>query len=201
MKVVRLQMEHQMAQIQMQSRKAKLSIESPRRGMEVDAQPAEMSVDNQLGSVALDSTALRENTARRSVFSLQRQFAAESVQEAWQGVARIVQEGDSVAQQPNPGNVWGTLAQEQMLEVDTPTYGRSTVPQVGVSMNGSGGHCEISWTSHKLEINWEDFERPRVDLAQAPSVEIQLAQKPQLDCEIVEEYIPPETGQNIDISG
>ena len=201
MKVVRLQMQHQMAQIQVESKRAKLNIESPRRQMDTDFSPARMSVDNQLGSVMLDSTSLRENTARRSIFSLQRQFAAEAVEAAWQGVAETVQTGDALAQQPNPGDVWGSLAQEKMLEVDVPTYGRSTVPQAGVSMSGDGGHCDISWTPHHLEITWDAFERPHVSLEPEPSVAVELAREAQVSCEVVEEEIPSEIGQNIDVSG
>lgn len=201
MKVVRLQIEQQMAQIQIQSQRAKLNIESPRRGMEINMSPAQMSVDHKPGSVQLDSTSLKENTARKSIFALQRQFAAESIQNARQGVERIVQEGDYVAQQPNSGNAWGTLAKNRMLEVNTPTYGRSSVPDNGISMNGDGGYCEISWTEHELEINWEDYERPHVTVDPQASVEIWLAQEPRIEIEVVEEYIPAEIGRNIDILG
>jgi len=201
MKVVRLQMQHQLAQIQVESKRAKLNIESPRRQMDADFSPARMSVDNQLGSVTLDSTALRENTARRSIFSLQRQFAEEAIQDAWQGVAETVQAGAAVAQQPNSGNVWGSLAQEKLLEVDVPAYGRSPVPQSGISMSGDRGHCDSSWTPHSMEITWDAFERPRVSLEPEPSVAVELAREAQVRCEVVEEEIPPEIGQNIDVSG
>lgn len=201
MKVVRLQIDHQLAQIQMQSQRAQLNIESPRRGMDVNMNPAKMSVDFKPGSVQLDSTSLKENTARKSVFALQRQFAAESFQNAQQGIERIVQEGDYVAQQPNPGNTWGTLATNRMLEVNTPTYSRGSVPVNGTSMNGYGGQCQISWTEHELEINWEVYESPHVTVDPQAAVEIRLAQEPQISCKTVEENIPPEIGQNIDVLG
>lgn len=201
MKVVCLQIEQQMAQIQINSQRARLRIESPCRGMKVHSQPARMSVDDQLGSVALDSTSLKENTSRASVFSLQRQFAAESREKATDGIERIVQDGDYVSQQPNPGNVWGTLALRHMLEIHTQGSGYSTVPQSGVSMKGNGGHCEIQWTPYKLDIEWDQNQSPNISLEQEPFVRVQLSQKPEVEIQAVEEEIPPETGQNIDING
>lgn len=201
MKVVRLQIEQQMAQIQVSSQKARLGIESPHRKMEVNRQPAKMTVDNQLGSVALDSTSLKENTGRCSVFSLQRKYAAESVENAQNWIQKVVQDGDYVAQQPNPGNTWGTLAQEHMLEVDTSDSGRSTVPQSGISMNGNGGHCKINWSPYELGVKWENYQSPNITVEQKPSVEVQLSQKPKITFEAKEEYIPPEIGQNVDING
>lgn len=201
MKVVRLQMQQQMARIQVQSQRAQLNIESPRRQLEINTKPAQMSVDFQMGSVDLDSTSLKENTGRKNIFSLQQQFAQESFEKARQGVERIAQEGNYVARQPHSGNAWGSLAKNRMLEVQTPDTGRSSVPAAGISMKGDGGHCDINWETHEIEMNWEDYERPHVTIDPEASVEIRIGQESQIECEAVEEYIPPETGQNIDVVG
>jgi hypothetical protein len=201
MKVQRLQIEQQFARIEVHSQRAQVKIQTHVRRMQVDSERPQMSVDNQLGEVELDQTELKANTARRNIFDEQAYFAQLARQDARDGVSQAVADGDYMAQEPNPGNLRGSLELEKMLTVQTPVYGTdnaSSTPS-GVKMNGQGGKCQISWTRGKTEIQWEPYLGPEVTIDPEASVRTELVQPAEIHCEVVEESIPPETGALVDI--
>lgn len=203
MKVQRLVIDQQRAQIEITNQMGKLAIDcNYRRGMQVDAQQAAMTADFQQGKVSLDSTALQDNLALRDFRSLQEHCASTAQQKAQSGIREIAQDGDFTAQQPNPGDLIGKLAQQKILSgTPTPSYGRSTVPEAAVKMTGVAGGYEIEWEPQQFEINWDQLQGPNITLEPPPSVDIRLAQDAQVECDVVEETIPAEPGILFDISG
>lgn len=201
MKVQRLQIEQQFARIEVHSQKAQIRVESHVRRMQVKNQKPQMSVDNQLGQVELDSSELKANTARRNIFDEQAYFAQLSKQEAMDGISQAVADGDYMAQQPNPGNLRGSLELEKMLTVKTPSFGTDNASSTptGVKMNGHGRKCQVSWKQGKTEIQWEPYQSPEVTVAPEASVYTGIVQQPEIHCEVVEEFIPPEPGSLINI--
>lgn len=202
MKVQRLQIERQFARIEVHSQRAQLKMASHTRQMQVKNQKPQMTVDNQLGHVDLDSSELKANTARRNIFEEQAYFAQLSKQEAVDGVSQTVADGDYMAQQPNPGNLRGSLELEKMLTVKEPAFGTDNASSTptGVKMDGQGGKCRISWEAGRTEIQWEAYCGPEVTLDPKPSVHTQLVQPPEIQCRVVEEFIPPDSGSLIDIN-
>lgn len=201
MKVQRLQIEQQFARIEVHSQKARIKVESHVRRMQVDNRTPRMSVDNQLGYVELDQTELKNNTARRNIFDEQAYFAELAKQDARDGVSQTVADGDYMAQQPNPGNLRGSLELEKMLTVQTPVFGAgsSTSTPTGVKMNGQGGKCRITWTAGKTEIQWEPYQSPEITLDPEASVRTEVVQSPEIHRKLVVESIPPEPGSLIDV--
>lgn len=202
MKIQRLDIAQQRAQIQIHSERGKLKIKSSTRGMQVKSSSPQMSVDQQMGKVNLDYSGIKESTSRLNIFDMQERFAAAAKQDAQDGIERIVEDGDYVAQQPNPGNLRGSLELERMLEVQTPSFGGSDsiVPEAAVTMDGTAGTCDIQWTPGKFEICWEDYQRPSVTLEPSPSVDISVAKEAKIKCELVEKQISLEPGAVIDVS-
>lgn len=201
MKIQRLQIEQQFARIEVHSQRAQINIQTHVRRMQVNSEQPQMSVENQLGKVDLDQTELKANTARRNIFEEQAYFAQLALQDARDGVSQTVADGDYMAQQPNPGNLRGSLELEKMLTVQTPTYGTENASSTptGVKMNGQGGSCQISWARGKTEIQWDPYLKPEVTIDPEAFVKTELVQPAEIHCELVEETIPPETGALVDI--
>lgn len=201
MKIQRLQIEQQFARIEVHSQKAQIRIQTHVRRMQVNNERPQMSVDNQLGKVELDQTELKANTARRNIFDEQAYYAQLARQDAMDGISQTVADGDYMAQEPNPGNLRGSLELEKMLTVPTRTFGADNASSTptGVKMNGQGGKCQISWTRGRTEIQWEPYLGPEVTIDPEASVKTELVQPAEIHCEVVEESIPPETGALVDI--
>ncbi len=201
MKVLRLQVDQKMAKIQIDSQRAALQVRYSQRHMQVESTPAEMSVSNEAGKVNLDHTSIENNTARRSPLTLQRQCAEKAKASATEGIKEIADDGNYMGKLPNTGNTRGALERQKMLQVDLPTYGRSSVPDMGVKMQGVPGDFSIDWSRHDVSIIWDELQRPTVAVQPKASVNVDLAQRAQIECTLVEETIPAETGQTIDVKG
>lgn len=202
MQISRLEIEQEQAKIEVSSQLARIQVQSQNRAVQINMEPGELSVDYMPGEVDLDQTSLQENTARRDVFALQKHYAAVAAQKAQQGIAQTAQDGDFMAQ-PGQGAEYlaGQLAQMHMLNTPTPTYGRSSVPSDAVSMDGKGGSCEIEWTPQEVEIQWDRYSRPTVSLEPPPSVEVELVQRPEVNCTLLQEETAVPPGTAIDIDG
>jgi hypothetical protein len=201
MRVRRIEIEQQMARIQIESQRAQIRIESHRRDMEIQQAAAKMQVNRQAGSLEVDTTAAQENTGHRSAMAQQNYFADRSIQMAQAGVSRRVQDGDIAGQQPQTtDNMMAAVAASHMLEEQVPTVDVSTVPPA-ISVNATPESFEINWEMQDLEINWEQYQRPNITVEPPPSVEISLAQEARMECKVVDEYIPAQTGQKVDVVG
>lgn len=203
MEVQRVQIEQQMARIKIETQRARLKIEQEMRQMEINMERAQMTVNRENGSLDIDSTALRNNTARRDIYTLQDHFASNATMKGRQGISEIVSKGNYLAQLPDNtgGRKVGQHAKQKLIESVSPaTYGRSPLPQSGIEITGKKGEFSIDWTPYKLDISWGAMQRPVVTLDPKGSVNVELAQRASVDCTVVTMTIPKEIGNLVDTS-
>ena len=201
MKLVRLEISQEFAKIDISSRRAGLKIEQKLPQIEINQGLPSMDANLELGKVELDSNPLKENTARASIFSSQKSFAAKSKAKAEQGVKATIQEGEFLAQQPNPGDLIGKLAYNKLMTVDEGKFGRSELPSSAIIMKGSAGNCEIQGDIPDFDIAWEVYQRQKLELDPPPEINIMLAQEAQLSCIVRDETIGRVDGRYVDIEG
>lgn len=202
MEVQRVQIEQQMARIKIESQRAQIKIEQQMRQLEINMERAQMSVNQEHGSLDVDSTALKNNTARKDIYTLQDHYASSAVQQGRQGIAEIVSDAAFVGDIPNRSGASkiGQLARQKMLDPTPPSTGRSTLPQSGIDITGKKGEFSIDWTPYKLDISWGDMQGPVVTLDPKAQVNVELAQRASVDCSVVTMTIPKDIGNLVDTS-
>lgn len=203
MEVQRVQIEQQMARIKVETQRARLKIEQEMRQMEINMERAKMTVNRENASLEVDSTALKNNTARRDIYTLQDHFASNSISKGFQGISDIVAKGDYLAKLPDQtgGRKIGQHAKQKLIESVAPaSYGRSQLPQKGIEVTGKKGDFSIDWTPYKLDISWGAMQRPVITLDPKGSVNVELAQRASVECNVVTMTIPKEIGNLVDTS-
>lgn len=203
MEVQRVQIEQQMARIKVESQRAHLKIEQQMRQLEINMERAKMTVTQEHGSLDIDSTALRNNTARRDIYALQDHFASTSAMKGRQGISDIVAKGDYLAELPDHtgGHKIGQHAKQKLIDSVAPaSYGRAQLPQNGIEITGKKGEFSIDWTPYKLDISWGAMQSPVITLDPKAQVNVELAQRASVDCTVVTMTIPKEVGNLVDTS-
>lgn len=198
MKVRRIEIEQQMAQIQVDAQRASLSVEMRRRGMSVEQDSPRMQVSRSAPDIALDLERFHDNIGLKSIFTLTRETAARAQAQVSQSIKRFASDADFIGTLPQTGNPIAQVARQHMLESAVFDSGRSVVPEGAIKMEGKTGELKIDWSKNDLVINWNQFQTPIITVEPKASVEVQLAREPVLEFTVVEEYIPPETGQTLD---
>lgn len=202
MKVHRVVIDQQMGQIEVTTTRARLNIETARREMNIENKPAKASIERKAPQLHLDQTNLRNNTARRGISAEAQAYAQKAASLARQGIEQTASDGNFVGTLPGHNNGIPDVALSHMLEVNTPSYDRSTVPSQGVAVRATPGDVNINWANYDVEISWDEMQLPSITVEPKPSVNIQLATRPSLEVEVVEEEIPPEMpGQIVDTNG
>jgi hypothetical protein len=200
MKVRRLQIEQQMAQLQIDSRFARISIESKIRRMRIEQQNAQMTVQREDPKIELDLEAFKDNIGLKEISTLTQESAARAHELAKQGIRETVSNGNYVGTLPSHGNSIAQIAMQNMLKPSAPQTNRSSVPDGAVKMKGNPGDFNIDWSRNDITISWDQYEIPVITVEPPPPyVTIALAQKPALEFSVVEQSIPPETGNSVDM--
>jgi hypothetical protein len=199
MKVQRLQIEQQMAKIDIESTKPVLKIDMPKREMQIETKNAEMTLDMEQGGIEIDMTAFRNNMGVRSISD----FSSENIADAKVGLEQRRREysadGDMVASLPSNGNSIAQVALKNLLATDMPEMNSGKVPEKPVRVSGQPGKIDINWSKSDIVIKWGKYEPPEITVEPKASVNVELAQEPIIECEVVEMEIPPETGRMIDL--
>ena len=121
----------------------------------------------------------------------------------FQGISDIVAKGDYLAKLPDQtgGRKIGQHAKQKLIESVAPaSYGRSQLPQKGIEVTGKKGDFSIDWTPYKLDISWGAMQRPVITLDPKGSVNVELAQRASVECNVVTMTIPKEIGNLVDTS-
>ncbi|MCL2071824.1 MAG: DUF6470 family protein [Oscillospiraceae bacterium] len=154
---------------------------SKKGGFKMEATPAKLKIDTYeaRSSVGLGGM----NTA-----DLIRDEAQRGIKLAYQGTARIVEDGNAVAR----GSSSVDIAVKNERAGQTIQTIMEFIPKTGANISFDDGALNIRYEMDNVDINWEHLEASRL-VFNPGRVEINVAQHPQIVIEYVGEpiYVPP----------
>lgn len=200
MKVVRLEVEsQQMARLHIESQRAGLSIDAPfRRIKSIQPPRAKMKVRREAPSMDIDMERFRNNVGLKSINTLTQELSRQASNKASQAIKEMDRYGDAMAQLPHNGNIIAQIARNSVLAPGKPLTGTGVAQDATVGMTGHPGSFSIDWSMQDMSIRWDENQAPVITLEPKPSVDIQLAQAPNIEFKVVEQRIPAPTGRTID---
>lgn len=199
MKVLRLQIEQQMAKIGVEHQNARLKIDIKNRKMNVERSQAIMTVEIEEGEIKLDMKDFFDNIGLKSARTLISDSVSAAKEKASAGIRKIAFNAKFMRDLPYTGNRIGQLYRSKVLEKYIPEI-KVGVPNDDIKMYGDTGDIKINWHLNDVKITWDEMQLPSIKVEPKMSIDIYLSQKPSIEYTVVEEYIPPEeTGANLDV--
>ena len=197
MRVMRINIEQQLAQIDIKTQQAQLRVEMPDRRMEISQQRPVMTTRRGKSEVKLDMDELKSNTGRKPFDQLMAESAQSAKAEARQGVSDIVNQSKFIGDVTINGNKVAMAAKDKMLRYIEPDMGRSPGPPAAVKMEGKPGKLEIEWSDYELSIDWIGECTPEVYVEPPCSVDVEISREPSVKISVTELDIPASSGRNI----
>jgi hypothetical protein len=164
----------------------RMSVRTDRGGFRMEARPARLNIDSYQARASMGYGTM--NT--RDVI---REEAQRGIRLAYEGTARIVEEGNSLARGSTPvdvarQNVRSTFSIETVMDF---------IPKTGADITYQEGVLNINYQMDNVNIDWEHLEASRL-IFNPGSVEINVAQHGKVEIEYVGEpiYVPPSANPN-----
>lgn len=200
MKVVRLEIvSQQMAKLGIETQRAELSIKAPVRKIQsIQPKRARMVIKREAPSLDIDMARFRNNVGLKDIGTLTQELSRQASNQASQAIREMDRNGDAMAKLPHSGNMIAQIARNRLLAPGKPLAGTGMAQDPTVGMAGHPGSISIDWSTQDMTISWDENQAPIITLEPKPSVDIQLAQEPNIEFRVVEQMIPAETGRAID---
>ncbi len=161
----------------------KVHVSRDRGEFQITAEPVKINIDN---SKMYSSIGLKKAP------ELSKEHADEGIRLAYQGVARVVDEADLIA---NKKATPGTLAAERAARTIEAVTG--FLPEEGPDITWSDGKLNINYTADKLKMDWDANQPPKFKFTPG-SVEFIINQLPKVEIEYLGEpiYFPASANPN-----
>jgi len=164
----------------------RMNVRTEKGGFRMEARPAKLNIDTY---EARKSTGISKmNTSDFIDHEVQR-----GIKLAYQGTARIVEEGNSMARGSSPVDV---AVQNQRAGYSIETF-MEFIPKTGAHFSYQEGVLNIDYTVDDSTVNWENLEAARL-IFNPGTVEISVAQYAKVEIEYVGDpiYVPPSANPN-----
>lgn len=183
-----IQIRQQYARIGMDSVPARLSIRQPQAELSLTTAPAAISIHSEPGTLRIDQSRAWDALGMRNALASMDRIHAEARNVAWDHVARIVQQGDRLADLTSPGNTIAEIGKEEALKFREFNYlTEPSTNNVEVAYTPSPpvvdvreGRVETEVQVHKPEI---DYIRGKLDIYVAQQAALTVI-PPQLDIKV-----------------
>ena len=199
--ISRLIIEQQVARIGIETTNAQLSIHTPRPQMAIESVPAQMSIDRENPSFEVDWEAVRAESGLRSPVNLSKYVRDTSRNKAMQSIGQSARDGDFLGDVTQPGNRVAQLAKSKTKNRTQTEINLGLMPKHRPNIQWNPGHVNVSWSRHRLIVEWDTEFMPVFVVDPPYSVEIFLTQQPYIRVSIAEgEASPYEPGKAVDIA-
>lgn len=171
------------ASLELDTEAPKVQISRDRGEFNITAEPVKINIDN---SKLYSSIGLKKSS------ELTRDEAQEGIRIAYQGVARIVDEADLIAnKKATPGSL---AAQRASKTIEAVT---AFIPEEGSEITWSDGKLNINYTADKLKMDWDTNQHPKFKFTPG-SVEFIINQMPRVEIEYTGDpiYFPASADPN-----
>ncbi|MGM9929668.1 MAG: DUF6470 family protein [Bacillus sp. (in: firmicutes)] len=183
MKLPQIRIQSQSALISLETINAKQTIEQPQVTLDLQQPPAEMTIERTPSKLTIDQTAAREAIDLKTIHKRIEEFADNGRQEAMEGVARRIQEGDDMMRIENGGNPIAVHAKTNSERPEKQFNIGFVPPLFSVKLHYEPTKLDINWQTNKV-INNSKANKPILDY-EAGKVEVGLRQKESLQIDFV----------------
>lgn len=164
----------------------KIDISRTPGGYKMESHPARIKIDTY---AARSSMGYGEYSAS----DFNKQEADRGWKIAYQGVARIVNEGDQLARGVSPAEI----ASQQMRAGTSIETVIDFLPKTGADVSFDKGTLNINYSPTDINIDWENINESPVEFVPG-NIEIIVKEKPRVEIEYVGDpiYVPPSANPN-----
>ena len=195
-----IKIEQQFAQIGVNSTKAQLKIKNRRLQMKSSSETPEPKIESKMPVFKINNKKINSESGLKSTMELTMDARNDGIDGAFKGINRIVEDGNFLGEMRNPGDRVGMLAKKRTSErLNSKEFNVGLMPKSSPEVAWERGEMRVSWSKHKLVIDWDGDYMPEFTLEPPHSVEVYLSDKPYIRI-LVEEGDPPVTdpGSNVD---
>lgn len=152
MRLPQIRLESTNANIQINTQNAAVEIEQPPAELSIEQPKAEMQIERMPSRLTIDQTKARADVDLKSTPQRISEAAQQGHQDAMEGIARRIQEGDELMRIENGGN---PIAQQAKKHHFLPEheFALGWIPSIGsVQINYDPGKVDIQWKVNKPNI-------------------------------------------------
>ncbi|AZK45910.1 DUF6470 family protein [Paenibacillus lentus] len=165
MELSRLSIRQTYGAIGIESQRAQMKMESPPGELRIESTPAAMDVQRVPAELNIDSSEAWMAYGKGNHLEWYRMVSSQYYGEFLNNVARIVEEGNQLAQFTKPGNTIANIMANRIVE-------KPNIQYVG---EASTDNVDLQYIPASLNINWNDHETQIEYLPQKPQVTFEAA--------------------------
>lgn len=198
--ISRLMIEQQFAAIGIKTTNAQLHISTPRPQMQIETVASEMTIDRKNPSFEVDWEQVRAESGLVQPVRLARQLGSKAYAKGMESIAKSSRDGDHLGSVERGGDRVVDLARQQVMDNPQTDINVGLMPKSSPNVTWDPGYVNISWSRHKLIVEWDTEFMPEFVVDPPYSIEIFLRQQPSIKISLAEGDAPYDPGKVVDIS-
>ncbi|WZL73737.1 DUF6470 family protein [Clostridiaceae bacterium 35-E11] len=171
------------ALINIKTTPGKLQIKQPQADINSQIQPPKVQIHSEQAKVAIDQSQCFAESGLKSVFQLGKEWAAQGIQQAFQGIGRIAAQGDELAAIETGGNPISKQALENAFLMYEKNFNIGLMPKSRPKIEFTGGTVDIKVIPGEIRQNVK-INKPQIQYTRG-NVEVYLKQKNSIKIEYV----------------
>lgn len=188
--ISRISIEQQLAAIGIKTVNAQLHIATPRPMMTIENQAPEMTVESKKPGFKVNWKKVRAESGLKSPELLSKYMRNNAKQVVYEAISTKVDEGDFFGKLEQPGNRVAQFERRRSLVTSVPELNIGLMPESTPEIEWDKGYLNVSWSRHRLVVEWDSEYMPEFSIDPPHSVEVFLRAKPYCKVSVIEEEIP-----------
>ncbi len=167
---------------------AKISYDSKLPKVEISRKAGGLQMKAEPMKIKIDTFEMRQSIGMKSNSTLTKEFANEGIKVSYQAIARIAEEGDSLAS-PKGMSVSEIAASRIHRSIETVM---DFLPKEGPDISWDGGKLSIHYQMDEIEADWDIGAITNFEFVPG-KIELEVKQRPTVDIEYIGGpiYVPP----------
>jgi len=167
------------AKLKYNTKLPKVEVTRNKGGFEMKAEPIKINID---------SFEMRKSIGLKSVATLTKEFAEDGIKLCYEGIARVVEEGNSLAS-PKGMSVAEIAASRIGHSIETVL---DFLPSERADISWEGGTLNINYQMDSLDFDWDTDARLHFDFVPG-KVQFEILNKPAIEIDYIGDpiYVPP----------
>lgn len=156
--------------------------------------------------VNIDTFEIRQETGLKTDATITKELANEGMKIAYEGTARVVNEGNALAEIHNNVRPSDIAKQRSMESFKVETV-MDFIPKSRPDISWDGGTISLNYQTDKLNFEWDVFDKASFEFV-PPSIQFTVTERPKVEIEYLGGpiYVPPSAdpnykGSKLDIKG
>lgn len=176
------------AQLKAKTEQPHADVTRQKGGLRIEAEPLRINID---------TFQMRESMGQLSNETRIRKAAQDGIQLCYQAMARVVEEGNALADLPSGTTPADIQRQKLLSSARSADMVLEFLPKTGPDITWNGGKLSIQYEVDKLDFDWDVMTRPDFEFVPA-NIEFTVKQRPQVKIEYLGDplYVPPSANPN-----